>query len=117
MGRQWTNSRSTSGSILAIKLSATFHTTRLALRARKNMGLGRIVNTGSMHARAASPDESVCVAAKNGVAAFTKAVALEVAASITGAILPIEGGWTAQYALSSPIREPPDQPGLRADSP
>jgi hypothetical protein len=30
------------------------------------------------------------------VAAFTQAVALEVATSITGAILPIEGGWKAQ---------------------
>jgi 3-hydroxybutyrate dehydrogenase len=82
--------------ILAITVSATFHTTRLALRAMKKMGPSRIVDMASMHARAASPDQSACVAARHGVAAFTQAVALEVATSITGAILPIEGGWKAQ---------------------
>jgi 3-hydroxybutyrate dehydrogenase len=82
--------------ILAITVSAACHTTRLALRAMNKMGPSRIVNMASMHARSASPDQSACVAARYGVVAFTKAVALEVAASITGAIQPIEGGWTAQ---------------------
>jgi 3-hydroxybutyrate dehydrogenase len=151
--------------ILAINLSATFHTTRLALPPMKSKGYGRIVNIASAHALVASPYKSAYVAAKHGVAGFTKTVALEVAevgitvnavcpgyvltplveqqipdtakargigpeevvrnvllaaqptkkfvtieqvaalaaflcsedaASITGAILPIEGGWTAQ---------------------
>ncbi len=151
--------------ILAINLSATFHTTRLALPAMRRKGFGRIVNVASAHALVASPYKSAYVTAKHGVAGFTKTVALEVAeagitvnavcpgyvltplveqqipatakarglsheqvirdvllaaqptkkfvtveqvaaltaflcsddaASITGAILPIEGGWTAQ---------------------
>jgi 3-hydroxybutyrate dehydrogenase len=151
--------------ILAINLSATFHTVRLALPAMKKKGWGRVVNIASAHALVASKYKSAYVAAKHGVAGFTKTVALEVAevgitinaicpgyvltplvekqipdtarargisneevirdvllaaqptkkfvtveqvaalsaflcsdaaASITGAILPIEGGWTAQ---------------------
>jgi 3-hydroxybutyrate dehydrogenase len=151
--------------ILAVNLSSTFHTTRLALPAMKAKGWGRIVNIASAHALVASKYKSAYVTAKHGVAGFTKTVALEVAeagitvnavcpgyvltplveqqipdtakargitqqevvrdvllaaqptkrfvsveqvaaltaflcsedaASITGAILPIEGGWTAQ---------------------
>ena len=151
--------------ILAVNLSATFHTVRLALPAMKRKGWGRVVNIASAHALVASRYKSAYVTAKHGVAGFTKTVALEVAeagitvnavcpgyvltplvqqqipdtakargishdavvrdvllaaqptkkfvtveqvaaltaflcsddaASITGAILPIEGGWTAQ---------------------
>ena len=151
--------------ILAINLSATFHTVRLALPAMRHKGWGRVVNIASAHALVASRYKSAYVTAKHGVAGFTKTVALEVAeagitinavcpgyvltplveqqipdtarargisheavirdvllaaqptkkfvtveqvaaltaflcsddaASITGAILPIEGGWTAQ---------------------
>ncbi len=66
-------------SILAINLSANFHTVRLALPAMKNRGWGRIVNIASAHALVASPYKSAYVAAKHGVAGFTKSVALEVA--------------------------------------
>jgi 3-hydroxybutyrate dehydrogenase len=65
--------------ILAINLSATFHTTRLALPAMKKKGFGRIVNIASAHALVASPYKSAYVTAKHGVAGFTKTVALEVA--------------------------------------
>jgi len=65
--------------ILAINLSANFHTTRLALPAMKRKGSGRIVHIASAHALVASPYKSAYVAAKHGVAGFTKAVALEVA--------------------------------------
>jgi len=151
--------------ILAINLTASFHTVRLALPAMKAKGWGRIINIASAHALVASPFKSAYVAAKHGIAGLTKTVALEVAehgitmnaicpgyvwtplvqkqipdtakargiteeqvindvllhaqptkkfvqidevaalaaflasdaaASITGAILPIEGGWTAQ---------------------
>ena len=41
--------------ILAINLSATFHTTRLALPAMKKQGIGRIINITSAHALVASP--------------------------------------------------------------
>jgi 3-hydroxybutyrate dehydrogenase len=65
--------------ILAINLSAAFHTTRLALPAMKNKGFGRIVNVASAHALVASPYKSAYVAAKHGIAGLTKTVALEVA--------------------------------------
>ena len=65
--------------ILAINLSATFHTTRLALPAMKKRGWGRVINIASAHAMVASPYKSAYVTAKHGVAGFTKSVALEVA--------------------------------------
>ena len=65
--------------ILAINLSAVFHTTRLALPAMRARGWGRIVNTASAHSLVASPNKSAYVAAKHGVAGFTKTVALEAA--------------------------------------
>ena len=65
--------------ILAINLSAAFHTTRLALPAMKKKGWGRVINIASAHALVASPFKSAYVAAKHGIAGLTKTVALEVA--------------------------------------
>ena len=65
--------------ILAINLTAAFHTTRLALPHMKFNRWGRIVNIASAHALVASPFKSAYVAAKHGIAGFTKTVALEVA--------------------------------------
>jgi 3-hydroxybutyrate dehydrogenase len=65
--------------IIAINLSAAFHTTRLAVPAMKAKGWGRIINTASAHSLVASPNKSAYVAAKHGVAGFTKTVALETA--------------------------------------
>jgi 3-hydroxybutyrate dehydrogenase len=45
----------------------------------KNKGWGRIINTASAHSLVASPNKSAYVAAKHGIAGFTKTVALEVA--------------------------------------
>lgn len=65
--------------IIAINLSSAFHTTRAALPKMKEKGWGRIINTASAHAFVASPFKSAYVAAKHGIAGFTKTVALEVA--------------------------------------
>jgi 3-hydroxybutyrate dehydrogenase len=65
--------------ILAINLTASFHTVRLALPAMKARKWGRIINIASAHALVASPFKSAYVAAKHGIAGFTKTVALEVA--------------------------------------
>ena len=67
--------------IIAINLSSAFHTTRLALPAMKAKKWGRIVNTASAHSLVASPNKSAYVAAKHGIAGFTKTVALEAATS------------------------------------
>ena len=67
--------------IIALNLSAAFHTTRLALPAMKEKGWGRIINTASAHSLVASPNKSAYVAAKHGIAGLTKTVALEAATS------------------------------------
>ena len=64
---------------IAINLSAVFHTTRHAFPAMKAKGWGRVINTASAHSLVASPNKSAYVAAKHGVAGFTKTAALEVA--------------------------------------
>ena len=65
--------------IVALNLTAAFHTTRLAVPAMKARGWGRIINTASAHSAVASPFKSAYVAAKHGLAGFTKTIALELA--------------------------------------
>jgi 3-hydroxybutyrate dehydrogenase len=65
--------------IIALNLTASFHTIRLALPAMKARKWGRIINIASAHALVASPYKSAYVAAKHGIAGLTKTVALEVA--------------------------------------
>jgi 3-hydroxybutyrate dehydrogenase len=65
--------------IIAINLSSAFHTTRLAVPRMKAKRWGRIINTASAHSLVASPNKSAYVAAKHGIAGFTKTVALETA--------------------------------------
>jgi 3-hydroxybutyrate dehydrogenase len=67
--------------IIAINLSSAFHTTRAAIPGMKARGWGRIINTASAHSLVASPFKSAYVAAKHGIAGFTKTIALEVAAN------------------------------------
>jgi 3-hydroxybutyrate dehydrogenase len=67
--------------IIALNLSAAFHTIRLALPAMKAKGWGRIVNTASAHSLVASPNKAAYVAAKHGIAGLTKTAALETATS------------------------------------
>jgi 3-hydroxybutyrate dehydrogenase len=66
-------------SIIAINLTASFHTIRLAVPAMRDRGWGRIINTASAHSLVASPNKSAYVAAKHGIAGLTKTVALETA--------------------------------------
>ena len=65
--------------IIRINLMAVFHATKAALPGMKSQKWGRIINTGSAHSLVASPFKSACVAAKHGVAGFTKTIALEAA--------------------------------------
>jgi 3-hydroxybutyrate dehydrogenase len=67
--------------IIAINLSSAFHTTRHTIPGMKQKKWGRIINTASAHSLIASPNKSAYVAAKHGIAGFTKTVALEVATS------------------------------------
>jgi len=65
--------------ILAINLSAAFHTTRLVLPYMRRAKFGRIVNIASAHGLIASPFKSAYVAAKHGLVGLTKTTALETA--------------------------------------
>ncbi len=65
--------------IIAVDLSAAFHTTKAALPAMKKAKWGRIINIASAHALVASPGKAAYVAAKHGIAGLTKVIALETA--------------------------------------
>lgn len=63
--------------VIAINLTAAFHTTRLVLPGMKARNWGRIVNIASAHGLVASANKSAYVAAKHGIVGLTKVVALE----------------------------------------
>jgi len=65
--------------IIAINLTAAFHTTRAAVPLMKAKGWGRIINIASAHGLIASPFKSAYIAAKHGIVGLTKTVALETA--------------------------------------
>jgi len=65
--------------ILAVNLTAAFHTMRLALPAMRRHGFGRIINIASAHGLVASPFKAAYVAAKHAIVGLTKVAALETA--------------------------------------
>jgi 3-hydroxybutyrate dehydrogenase len=65
--------------IIAVNLTAAFHTTRAAVPMMKANRWGRIINIASAHGRIASPFKSAYIAAKHGLVGLTKTVALETA--------------------------------------
>jgi 3-hydroxybutyrate dehydrogenase len=65
--------------IIALNLTAAFHTIRLAVPYMKARKWGRIIATASAHSLVASPDKSAYVTAKHGLAGLHKTVALELA--------------------------------------
>jgi 3-hydroxybutyrate dehydrogenase len=88
--------------IVAINLSAAFHTIRLALPGMRERGWGRIVNTASTHGLVASVQKAGYVAAKHGLVGLTKVVALETAGSgvTCNAICP---GWVRTELIEAQI--------------
>lgn len=67
--------------IIAINLSAAFHTTRLCIKDMKAANWGRIINNASSHGLISSPYKSAYAAAKHGLVGLTKTAALEGAQS------------------------------------
>jgi 3-hydroxybutyrate dehydrogenase len=63
--------------IIAINLSAAFHTIRTALPGMQRRNKGRILNIASVHGLVASVNKAAYVAAKHGLIGLTKVVALE----------------------------------------
>ncbi len=66
-------------SILAVNLSASFHTVRASLPLMRRQQWGRIINIASVHGLVASIHKAAYVAAKHGLVGLTKVIALEVA--------------------------------------
>lgn len=63
--------------IIAINLTAAFHTSKAVWKGMKARGFGRIINLTSAHALQASEFKSAYVASKHGVTGLTKTLALE----------------------------------------
>ena len=97
--------------IIAINLSSTFHTTRLALPGMLSKGWGRIINVASAHGLVASAQKSAYVAAKHGVVGFTKSIALETATTgvTVNAICP---GWVLTPLVQKQVDARAQQLGL-----
>lgn len=67
-------------SILAVNLSAAFHTMQAALPQMVTRGYGRVINISSVHGLVASKYKAPYVAAKHGLIGLSKVAALEHAA-------------------------------------
>jgi 3-hydroxybutyrate dehydrogenase len=67
--------------ILAINLSAAFHSMRLAMPGMAMRGYGRVVNIASVHGLVASVNKAPYVASKFGIIGLSKVAALEYAAT------------------------------------
>jgi 3-hydroxybutyrate dehydrogenase len=65
--------------LIALNLSAAFHTTKAVLPGMRARKWGRIVNISSAHGLVASPFKSAYVASKHGLIGLTKVTALETA--------------------------------------
>jgi 3-hydroxybutyrate dehydrogenase len=65
--------------IIAVNLSASFHTIRAALPSMKQKGWGRIINIASTHGLVASSHKIAYVAAKHGLIGLTKVMGIECA--------------------------------------
>ena len=65
--------------ILALNLSAAFHTMRLLLPGMAQRGFGRVVNVASVHGLVASVHKAPYVASKFGLIGLSKVAALEYA--------------------------------------
>lgn len=97
--------------IIAVNLSAAFHTTRLVLPDMKRFNWGRIINIASVHGLVASAHKSAYVAAKHGLVGFTKSVALETATTgvTVNAICP---GWVLTPLVQKQIDQRAQQEDL-----
>jgi 3-hydroxybutyrate dehydrogenase len=90
--------------IIAINLSASFHSIKAALPGMKKRDFGRIINIASVHGLVASTHKAAYVAAKHGIVGLTKVTALENApANITcNAICP---GWVHTPLVQKQIED------------
>ena len=103
--------------VLAINLSAAFHTMRHALPRMAQTSYGRVINIASVHGLVASVDKAPYVAAKFGLVGLSKVAALEYAATGTASsggvtINCLCPGWVDTTLLAPQIAERRKQLGV-----
>jgi 3-hydroxybutyrate dehydrogenase len=100
--------------VIAINLSANFHTIRAVIPQMRARNWGRIINIASTHGLVASTEKAAYVAAKHGVLGLTKVVALETATTnITcNAICP---GWVLTPLVEKQIKERASRENISVD--
>lgn len=100
--------------IIAINLSATFHTIHHALPVMKANKWGRIINIASTHGLVASAHKVAYVAAKHGIVGLTKVVGMECAdTGVTcNAICP---GWVLTPLVQAQIEARAREQGIAVE--
>lgn len=96
--------------ILAINLSAAFHTMRAALPGMAERGYGRVINIASVHGLVASIHKAPYVASKFGLVGMSKVAALEYA----GAGSRASGGVTVNCLCPGWVETPLIEPQIAA---
>jgi 3-hydroxybutyrate dehydrogenase len=100
--------RDTWEAILAINLSAAFHTMQAFMPDMAARGFGRVINIASVHGLVASKDKAPYVAAKFGLVGLSRVAALEYASAGTKAsggvtVNCIAPGWTETAIIQPQI--------------
>lgn len=100
--------------VMAINLSAAFHTTRLVVAGMKQRNWGRIVNIASAHGLVASANKAAYVAAKHGIVGLTKVVALETAQTgvTCNAVCP---GWVLTPLVQAQVDARAEKEGITVE--
>lgn len=96
--------------IIAINLSAAFHTMRLALPGMATRGYGRVINIASVHGLVASVQKAPYVASKFGLVGMSKVAALEYASAGSRA----SGGVTVNCICPGWVETPLIEPQIAA---
>ena len=96
--------------IIAVNLSAAFHSMRLALPAMAEQGFGRVINIASVHGLVASANKAPYVASKFGLVGLSKAAALEYASAGTRQ----SGGVTVNCICPGWVETPLIEPQISA---
>ena len=96
--------------IIAINLSAAFHTMQHALPGMAERGYGRVVNIASVHGLVASKDKAPYVASKHGIIGLSKVAALEYAAQGNRT----SGGVTVNCVCPGWVETPLIEPQIQA---